>query len=232
MYRSSPKDDVFPKTPRTWFCRQIGLGQVGLAEANQHIMAVYAEPLKVYFRGSSFRRLGEADEIVNAYFADRLGRADFLAKWESSERPMRYWLLVGFRYFLMEQIAKRTADAGRTVPMVDEAGHSTSAAGEFHRQVARSVVREASLQAETECRRDGLSEHWDILMRHHLKGRPLVQIAADDGLDVVRVKVMARTAANRFRRTLREMLSWPGASRESVDEEIHELITTLAKEKP
>jgi hypothetical protein len=94
----------------------------------------------------------------------------------------------------------------------------------------RSLVQQAALQAEADCWRDGLSEHWDIWIRHHLHGRPLVKIAEERSMDVVRVKVMARTAGNRFRRTMREMVSWPGATRESVDEEIRELIATLGKE--
>lgn len=231
MLKSSAKTDAFPKTPRTWIRHQLGRGKDGMAKANRHVMAVYAEPLKVYFRGSTFRTLGDADDLVNAFFADRLGKPDFLAKWELSERPMRYWLLVAFRYFLLEQLAKRRPPES-SGSSAGEAHHGNSAADEFHREVTRSLVRQAALQAEAACHRDGLSEHWDIWIRHQLHGRALVDIAAEIGVPASRVKVMARTAANRFRRTMREMLAWPGASREMVDEEIHEMLTTLGKEQP
>jgi DNA-directed RNA polymerase specialized sigma24 family protein len=233
MLRSSTKADAFPKTPRTWIRDQLGRGKDGVAKANHHVMGVYAEPLKVYFRGSTFRTLGDADDIVNAFFADRLSRPDFLSKWESSERPMRYWLLVAFRYFLMEQLAKRRPpETTGILPGETQVHHGNSAADEFHREVARSIVRQAALNAEASCRGEGLSEHWDIWIRHQLHGRPLVDIADEIGVPAARVKVMARTAANRFRRTLREILTWPGATREMVDEEIHEMLTTLGKEQP
>ena len=40
---------------------------MGLSEANRHVMAVYLQPLRVYFMGSSFSWLGEPDELV-AFF--------------------------------------------------------------------------------------------------------------------------------------------------------------------
>ncbi len=227
----STKHDAFPKTPRSWICTQLGLGEQGLAEANRHVMAGYAKPLKVYFRGSSFRSMADADEIVNAFFADRLSRPDFLAKWETSQRPMRYWLLVGFRYFLMEQLARRSTVQETAQPLGDQHTSAGTVESEFHREVARTLVRQAAVRTEEICRRDGLGEHWDIWIRHHLNGRPLTDIACERGEDHVRVKVMARTAGNRFRRTLRELLTWPGASQQRVDQEIHELITTLGKDQ-
>lgn len=233
MVGSSRKSNAFPETPRTWICAQLERGEDGVARANHHVMDVYAEPLKVYFRGSSYRTLGDADENVNAFFADRLGRPDFLTKWEASERPMRYWLLVAFRFFLLEQIAqRRTPETADILTSEPPAAFLGSAADEFHREVARSIVRQAALTAEASCRADGLSEHWDIWIRHQLHGRALVDIAAEMGLAPTRVKVMARTAANRFRRTMREIVSWPGATREMVDEEIHEMLVTLGKEQP
>lgn len=227
----STKHDAFPKTPRSWICSQLGRGEQGLAEANRHVMEGYAEPLKVYFRGSSFRTLGDATEIVNAFFADRLSRPDFLSRWEVSERPMRYWLLVGFRYFLMEQLSKRRPPEESGVALNEHALSAESVEREFHREVARTIVQQAAVQTEEACRRDGLGEHWDIWIRHHLNGRPLKDIATELGERSARVKVMARTAGNRFRRTLRELLTWPGASRQRVDQEIHELITTLGNER-
>ena len=66
--------DVFPVTQRTWLGRALVRGHEGLSEANHHIMDVYAQPLKVYYLGSSFRTLGEPDDVVQGFFADRLAR--------------------------------------------------------------------------------------------------------------------------------------------------------------
>jgi len=222
------RTDAFPKTPRSWIRTQLERGEDGRAEANRHIMHAYAKPLSVYFRGSSYRTLGDADEIVNAFFVDRLSRHDYLSSWEISERPMRYWLLVGFKYFLMEQASGRNiADSGHGQRADDTQHHDP--ASEFHREVARSVVREAANIAQASCQKDGLGEHWHLWVRHHLYGRSLRELAADHDYDFVRVKVMTRTASNRFRRALRELVSWPGATRTQVDDEIRELMQSLSK---
>lgn len=223
----SHRSDAFPTTPRSWICTQIQRGPDGLAAANKHIMAGYAQPLRIYLLGSSFRALGDPDELINDFFANRLGRSDFLAKWEASQRPMRYWLLVGFRYYLMEQLAKRQQHDSTQANLAD-LDRASDPAHAFHREVARSLVREAAQQAESACQHDGLSEHWSLWIRHHLEGRSMKALAAESGHDLVRVKVMMRTAGNRFRRALRELLRWPGATREHLDHEIRELVNNLA----
>jgi len=43
-----------------------------------------------------------------------------------------------------------------------------------------------------------------------------------------RAGVMARTASNKFKDALRELVGWPGATAEEIDEEIHSLMQEIA----
>ena len=61
---------------RTWIGDRLAGGCA--SAVNRHIMDVYARPLKIYYMGTSDRWLGEADDIIQGFFADRLAREDFL----------------------------------------------------------------------------------------------------------------------------------------------------------
>ena len=47
-------------------------------------MERHAQPPAVFVRGSSLSRLGEAEELVNGFFASRLSDAGFLEGWSRS----------------------------------------------------------------------------------------------------------------------------------------------------
>ena len=68
------RTDVFPETIQTWIGEQQGRGSEGRAAINHHVMSVYAWPLTVYFQGCSDRWLGEPDEVIQGFFANRLAR--------------------------------------------------------------------------------------------------------------------------------------------------------------
>jgi hypothetical protein len=221
------KPDAFPSTQRTWINHHLHAGEEGLAEANRHIMSVYAWPLTVYYRGSSFRTMGDADELVNAFFADRLSRQEFLRQWQMSGRQLRHWLIVAFRHFLQEQRAAERR-VRRSMSRIGSAGpEPAEPAHLFHREVALAIVREAVARTEAVCREHGLEHHWRIWVRHYLDGMPYSDMTEANREDVTRLKVMSRTVANRFRRALREIVAWPGATVEAVDEEIRSLIEVL-----
>src|SRR5882672_12709738 len=96
------KKDVFPRTLGTWIGRKLQEGKAGRAEVNRHLMSVYAWPLQVYFRGSSDRWLGEPEDIVQGFFADRLDREEFLPGCQESGLRLRRWLMNGFCFYLKE----------------------------------------------------------------------------------------------------------------------------------
>ncbi|TVQ54944.1 MAG: hypothetical protein EA377_04420 [Phycisphaerales bacterium] len=238
---ASPRKDRFPTTARSWIDGQLGRGAEGLAETNHHIMSMYGEPLKAYYNGSSFRSMGEPDDVIASFFADRLGRADFLDHWQASGRKLRHWLIVAFRYFLMEQRATRslpmerrqvsdtraTAEGNITGGIVDDSARDAEEI--FHSEVARSLVRRAMVVAEQQCAADDLHVHWQIWARHTIDGCSFPDLSEEFDRPAVRLKVMSRTVSNRFRQVIRELLAWPGALPHQLDEEIRELMSDLAK---
>lgn len=222
-----PRQDVFPATRRTWLLREMSQGGDGLALARGHVMETYAWPLSVYYRGSSFRTLGEADEVVHAFLADRLSRPAFLQDWADSGRPLRYWLITGFKHSLQERRRRERRDAHAALPEDSPEPAADGAERVFAREAARSVVARAAEAAADACAAAGLGEHWDIFRRHALGGAAYAAIAADLGVDERRARVMSRTAANKFRAALRQAIGWPGASDEDIEADIAALLEDL-----
>ena len=105
--RRAMKKDVFPETQNTWIGQRLREGKEGLAEINRHVMNVYAFPLRVYYHGTPHRWLGEADDVIQGYFADRLAREDFFKEWLKSGLRLRRWLINGFGFYLKELKKKR-----------------------------------------------------------------------------------------------------------------------------
>lgn len=227
MPQSVRQPDAFPSTLVTWLSNRLREGDDGLLDAARHVMEVYAEPLRIYFMGSSFRSMGQADDLVGGFFADRLSRPNFLQRWIESGRPLRYWLIVGFKHFLYEQARlQRRHDAHTLSDSVT--GDDSGPIHIFDREVARALVAEASRRAEEHCLENKLSDHWRLFRRHVVDGLPFASIAPEFGVSPERAAVMARTAAHRFKRTLRELVAWEGAADEQIDQEIAHLMEALA----
>lgn len=224
----SGKPDAFPQTQRTWLGSRIGRANgAGLTEANQHIMVLYAEPLKIYFKGCSLRWLGDADDMVQGFFASRLSKQEYLSSWLTSGRPLRYWLIVGFKHFLLEtarSVAKVRDERPLEPSESDFKGEELSG---YDRQYALSLVREATTRAQRACEKAGLERHWRVFVEHHVEGQEYELISVRLGIDRARAAVMARTAATRFKAELRELVAWEGAGEEQVDAEIRSLLEAM-----
>ncbi len=227
----SQRPDHFPPTLMTWLRGVVARGDAGALEAARHVMEVYAWPLSVYFKGSSFRWLGDADDVVRGFFADRLSREEFFERWLESGRRLRHWLIVAFKHYLYETARSRRRD-GRAGPMDGGGDLASEPDGEtlrgFWREMARSVVARAMDRAESRCAEDGLAEHWVVFRRHMVDGASYSAIELETGTPPARAAVMARTACNRFRAALREGVSWPGASETEIDAEIASLMEDLS----
>ena len=190
-----------------------------------HIMDVYAEPLRVYCLGCSLKWVGEPEDLVSGFFADRLSRPAFLTRWRESQRPLRFWLIVGFKHFLYEEARRRNRDKRMDAdPGVD----LPSPNRDYERSCAMGIVRRALTVAASACAENGLAEHWEIFEMFHLKEMTLQQIAEVRGIAPTRTSVMKRTATKHFQRCLRDMVSWDGATEGDVDAEISGLMEGLS----
>jgi DNA-directed RNA polymerase specialized sigma24 family protein len=226
---SSPvSNDAFPATQYTLIGRMLGDHDRGALEAARHVMTAYAGPLKVYYIGSSFRSLGEADDVVQGFFASRLARDNFLTDWMTSRRQLRYWLMTAFKHYLFEQVRGVKTDRERSAPLVEiNIPCDEDDEQQFHREAALTMVREAMRIAEEACRESGQEDHWRVFVRHHVDGRSYEQLQEELGIDRKKFNVMARTAGNKLRAALRELLSWRGASEEDIDTEIQALMEVI-----
>lgn len=222
--------EAFPQTMRTWLVSAVNDGPDGLERARRHIMEVYGWPLTVYVQGSSFNRLGDAEDLVRGFFADRLPRQEFLQGWVSSGRRLRFWLLTGLRHYLLETIHQDRRHSHAELPG-DGVGLAESDDAEpqraFRKATARSIVAQAAACASGACAEEGLDEHWLVFSRHALGNILYADIARELSIEETRARVMSRTAANKFRAALRDLLAWPGSERDDLEADIAELLEDL-----
>ncbi len=219
--------DRFPTTQVTLLSRLARSGPDQLQQAHRHIMAVYAEPLAAYVGTSRFRDLGEPVELVSGFFADRLGKEQFLATWLDSAQPLRLWLIGAFRNYCRERIRERARWRRRAFRATESEVEERTAEHLFNQHAAVAVVRRALVIAEDGCERDDLREHWRVFTLRRLRDRSIRDVAASTGFSESRVVVMERTAANRVRDAIRGLLAWDGGSPTEIELEIQALKESL-----
>ncbi|MFZ4574825.1 MAG: hypothetical protein ACOYN0_10540 [Phycisphaerales bacterium] len=216
--------DIFPETERTFIFSCLGT-DARSDELKRHLFAVYSAPLRAYFLGTSYRNVGEPDDIVHGYLLNRLSRIDFIPKWRASGMRLRRWLMTGLVYYLQEYVRKEGKRAACRGEMLDDhAAEEIDHAVEMDREFARSVVRRAIGLARASCERDELSQHHEFFCTYYLRGRTCEEIGADSGVGADRVWVMVRTVQRRFIRALRDVLRDDGVDSDSLDEEIANLL--------
>lgn len=206
----------------SWIDRRLGEGDQGRGEVNRHVMATYGWPLKVYFLGTRDRWVGEPDEVINGFFADRLSRPAFFHDWRKSGLKLRHWLINAFCFYLRELKRSRMRAQPDASPPAD-LPVSAAETKAYDRAFIASVVRQALLAAGAACEREGKAVHWQVFMSHFCQGRPYDQFVGDLGVDAARAVVMARTARKRFQSALRDLVAHDAADAD-VDAEIRSLL--------
>lgn len=219
--------DVFPSTQRTWIDVALDRTGEGRLAVNHHIMSVYAHPLRVYCLGTAARWLGEPEDVVAGFFADRLSRDGFLDDWQRSGLRLRRWLMNAFSFYLAEEQRRRRRDRRWAELQADPESGSDEPERLMDRAFGESIVVQAMQMAQCACAAQGLGSHWGIFVRHAYAGERYDAIAADMRLSPARAAVMARTAARHFRRAIRDLLQSDGATERDVDDEIRMLLEAI-----
>lgn len=220
--------DVFPATLNTWINVQLReQGDGGRRNLNRHLMDTYAWPLRVYYLGTNSRWLGEPDEVIQSFFANRLEHEDFMAKWQASGLRLRRWLMNSFCYYLMELRRQRKRDQSATEVKDDQVTFTGDPDRAIDRASAQAFVRQAMQQAQATCRDENLEAHWGIFLRHHLDGLSFQTLGEEFGVDAARATVMARTATRKFRAALRDVVARDGVAPDRIDEEIQALVQEI-----
>ncbi|MEM7232386.1 MAG: hypothetical protein AAF517_09440 [Planctomycetota bacterium] len=225
-----PGSDVFLETDYHQILGHMDEGPAGRGPLNQHVMARYYVPLQVYFSGSSFRRFWEPEEVVGAFFANRLDREGFFADWQRHGSRLRHWLMTSFKHFLFE-FYREQKRAGRvqTVEHDESLVFAPSTEDFVAKAFAKSVVSEACKRTKELCEEEGLSEHWFVLDEKTFQGRRYRDIASQVGVTEAKARGMARTARHKFEALLRSIVRSDGATTEEIDEEIHSLMESLGE---
>ncbi len=240
----SPLHDAFPSTHRTWIVetlrgalasREPGARERALSDLRRHVMQRYFEPLRVYAKGSSFRTMGESADLVNGFFASRLARDDYLAKWAESSLPLRRWLANGLVLYLRERLREGRI-GGRPVEVRDPADlealdipalHEPDAAMAMERSWAESVVAgalRATLSGLEESRRQPA---WEVFQRHFVQGETYEAIAAATGRALLDLKADAKLVQRRLRAEVEQQLRDDGVPESRLEEETDHLIAML-----
>lgn len=204
--------DVFPQTLSTWIRDRLLDGSGGgRREVDRHVMEVYAFPLRVYFLGTRDRALGEPDEVIQGFFADRLARPEFFAQWQASGLPLRRWLMNALNFYLKElRRQNQRGHPGGEADTSEPEAPGADPAAEVDRAFVVSMVRAALRNVQRDCDLNGLGPHWTSFFEHFSLDRAYADIGKDLGVDAARAMVMARTVRHRFQAELRRMLSIDG----------------------
>lgn len=216
--------DVFPPTLSTWIRDRLMVGPGGRREVDRHVMEIYAFPLRVYFLGGRDRTLGEPDEVIQGFFADRLSRAEFFAQWQSSGMPLRRWMMNALNFYLKE--LRRANQRGAATSDVDTDDPGTSSGdpnADVERAFVISLVRTSLRNIQRQCETDGQLPHWTSFYEHFYLDRSYADIGLDLGVDAARAMVMARTVRHKFQAELRRMMTIDAAEAE-VDQAILSLL--------
>jgi len=220
--------DVFPQTLSTWITDRLMGGSGGRREVDRHVMQVYAWPLRVYFLGTRDRNLGEPDEVIQGFFADRLARAEFFAQWQSSGFPLRRWLMNAFNFYLKELRRSQRRGAHADDPADLEPGSlNGNPEAAMDREFMISMVRTALENVHRECESNGHANHWTSFYEHFYLDRPYAEIGGHLGVDAARAMVMARTVRHKFQSEVRRMMSIDGADQQ-LDQAILSLVQGAA----
>jgi len=223
--------DHFPTTHQTWLSEHVGVAN---DEVAQHIMARYFEPLRAYVKGSSLRNFGDSAELVNDFFAARLGDPTYLERWLDSGLPLRRWLLNGLLFHvrnrsIAESRRRARGDAGvggGAAPA--EQPTEPGALDALDRAWAIGLVTEAHDRVRAGLVAEGREAWWEVFRLHVLHGLPyadacpLAGVATGNGANVV------RTVSKRLAAMLAELLVRDGVADDRIDAEL-ELIQRLVQ---
>lgn len=223
--------DHFPSTHATWIDAQLTIAERGraagdaAAEGNavaalrRHLMERYYDALRAYVLGGSLRRLGEVDELVGGFFAERACRPGFLGQWRQSGLPLRRWMMTGVNLYGKSIIRERTRD--REVPtadinpevLVDE----SSAERAFERAWALAVLNAALETVHAELAAQERLDDYATFRRRVIEGEAYASIAAGSGRTEQQCAGATRLVTERLRETLRAVLRDEGVGEREID---------------
>jgi DNA-directed RNA polymerase specialized sigma24 family protein len=232
--------DHFPTTHQTWLCERIGVVDDAAHRAVvQHVMQRYFEPLRAYVKGSSLRNFGDSADLVNDFFAARLGDPAYLERWIDSGLPLRRWLVNGLLLHvrnrgIAESRRRARGDAG--VGTSGTGGDATmsvesvepGALEALERAWAIGLVTEAHDRVRAGLLAENRETWWECFRLHVLHGLPYADACPMAGVSTANGANIVRAVSKRLAAMLAELLTREGVAEAEIDAEL-EVIQRLVR---
>ena len=228
--------DHFPTTHATWLSDRVGVAN---DEVARHVMERYFEPLRAYVKGSSLRNFGDSADLVNDFFAARLGDANYLERWLDSGLPLRRWLLNGLLLHVRNRAisesrrrARGDAGVGGDVPASSDLAGAPNSEPSALQALERAWAIGLVTEAHDRVRAGLLAEHrenwWECFRLHVLHGLPYADACPMAGVSQANGANIVRAVSKRLAAMLGELLSRDGVADEDIDAEL-EVIQRLVQ---
>ncbi len=233
-----PPNDFFATTRWTMVLAAGKSGTPQSAEALEGLCQAYWFPLYAYVRRRG-RTKEDAEDLVQAFFADLLARRDF-AKTDGERGKFRAFLLASLKNFLANEwdksrrlkrggnITHFTLDwqsADTQFQIADSTQVPPDAA--FDREWAMALLGRVLVRLREESVAEGKAERFEKLKPYLTAGKgeiPYAQAAIEHGMDEGAVRVGVHRLRKRYRKLLREEVAQTLGDPAMVEEELAVLL--------
>jgi len=228
--------DHFPTTHATWLSERVGVAN---DEVARHVMERYFEPLRASVKGSSLRTFGDSADLVNDFFAARLGDSNYLERWLESGLPLRRWLLNGLLLHVRNRAiaesrrrARGDAGVGGDAPAAEALSGAQAAEPEALHALERAWAIGLVTEAHDRVRVGLVAEHrenwWECFRLHVLHGLPYADACPMAGVSQANGANIVRAVSRRLAAMLAELLARDGVAEADIDAEL-EVIQRLVQ---
>lgn len=199
-------------------------------DAVREVLGRYAEPLRIYVRGSSLRSNGDEIDFVQGFLVSRLSRDGYLDDWLQSGLQLRRWLINGLHLYAKEvRREARSSDEAAERPASDEVPKRVA---EAEAAWARALLLEACERARAELEQSGHGDAWDIFRRHFIDGRSYRELESEFGLRPAAMAEASRRVSNLLREHVRLLLVRDGVRPEEIEAELRAMLDALQGSPP
>jgi len=245
MPGSEGTTDHFPSTHATWLAERVTLSldpgasparaRAARDELNAHVMSRYFEPLCAYVRGTGFRGVDEAADLVNGFFASRLARPDYLMQWRESGMELRRWLMNGLLLHLHERVRGEQRQSRRAQArdpadidgMSGQPGHDPDAVQSMDRAWAESIVAAAIRETMQALESADRAAAWRAFRRHFVEGVAYTALSQETGASVRELKAQVELVQRWLRAGIERALQQDGVAAEAIEAETDRLVAML-----
>lgn len=216
------RGDVFPSTERSTLAEMLARDPDARKAAVRRVLERYAEPLRLYVRGSSLRAHGDAVDLVQGFLASRLSRERYLDDWVDSGLQLRRWLINGLHLYVKEE--RRKSRPSDDPPDGDPPAGRVQA---VEAAWARTLLSEACERVMNELAQSGHGIAWDVFRRHFIDGRPYRDLEAEFDMRPAAMAEASRRVSNLLREHVRLLLVRDGVRPEEIEIELLEMLHAL-----